>query len=95
MKAKAKESESKQMTQHCFRLFVDGKLVGTFLDRERKSFASLAQMKGVELRSCWLYNGWTRKPSKTIREIKDKTSPLLDGIGFIPVARRGKRGFNE
>ncbi len=74
-------------TEHCFTLEVDGQQYGPFLHKFRVQIASLEHLKGVVVADVWLTSGWVKyePPPKMTR--KDRSTPLLEGIGFVPMKR--------
>ena len=74
-------------TEHCFTLEVDGQKYGPFLQKYRAQIKSLEHLKGVAVEDVWLERGWVKYEAQPPRARKDKSTPLLEGIGFIPVRK--------
>jgi hypothetical protein len=72
----------------CFTLTVGAKVFGPYLDSYRYRVAYMENKLGATFNTVWLTEGW--KPwmkAKKERVVIDTTTPLLDGLDFIPVAK--------
>lgn len=78
----------KPTTEKCFTIVVDGKKYGPFLDRHRAKVLRLEHLHGIEIDTIWLSTGWVDfSPPPPPRSKKDRSLPLLEGTGFVPVSR--------
>jgi hypothetical protein len=73
--------------QQGFFLSVDGKKYGPFLEKHRAQYKDLHHRSGVTFTDVWLESGWVESTPTPKKPAKDKTCPLLEGIGFIPIVR--------
>jgi len=72
----------------CFTITVDSKVFGPYLDSYRYRVAYMENKLGATFNTVWLTNGWLpwmKKPKE--RVVIDNTTPLLDGLDFIPVPK--------
>ena len=76
------------LAEKCFVITVDGVKFGPFLDKYRPRIAHLMNHKGISLEPVLIESGWVEfEPPKEARAKKDCSTPLLEGIGFIPVPK--------
>lgn len=78
--------------KHVFTVTVDNKVFGPFLWKYRKheKILSIEHLSGVQLsKPITLETGWKPfVPPKPPRAKRDRSTPLLEGIGFVPVSRK-------
>lgn len=74
--------------KQCFTISVDGKVYGPFLHDHRPKVSKLENLKGMIIANVWTDKWVEFTPPPAKRVPKDRTTPLLDGIGFLPVPRQ-------
>ena len=78
-----------QIKEKGFFLFVDRKKYGPFLDKYKPCYADLMGLCGIKFEVVYLDSGWVLPP-KLPKKKSDPSTPLLEGIGFIPFSRKNK-----
>jgi len=84
---KTTKKDKQEKPRLCFKVTVDGKTWGPFLDKHRHQYKRLEHKAGVVIKNLWLAAGWVEPPPAPIAK-KDKSLPLLEGVGFIAVPKR-------
>lgn len=77
-------------TQKCFTITVDGKKYGPFLwqYREHEKIKSIERLAGISLSTPIYRAKWKPfAPPGPPRAKRDRSTPLLDGVGFVPASK--------